>query len=230
VEEQRYTGVDNLEVLDSARNYNRFLTDRIVAESAGSSFAIDFGAGTGTIAAAVAARGIDVLCIEADAGLRQRLAARGLQSRRDLAEVDLECCAFIYSINVLEHIEDDAAALAALGARLQHGGRVLLYVPAFQVLYSSMDRKIGHWRRYSRGRLRDIARQAGLEVDTIRYADSLGFAASLAYKLFGSRKGDLSRGAVGIFDRVVFPCSLVLDRLGCSHLFGKNIWAVLRRP
>jgi len=193
VEAQPYTGVDNLEVLDNAHNYNRFLTDRVVAVGAGARLAIDFGAGTGTIAAAVRRRGIDVLCIEADAGLRQRLQERGLQARADLAEVAPEAAAFIYSINVLEHIEDDAGALAALAARLAPGGRILLYVPAFQVLYSTMDRKIGHWRRYSRGRLHDIARRAGLEVETMRYADCLGFAATLAKNCDSGTSESVSR-------------------------------------
>jgi len=230
LEAQQYSGVDNLEVLDNAHNYNRFLVDRVVAASAGARAAIDFGAGTGTIAAAVTRRGIEVLCVEADAGLRRRLQDRGLQTRPDLDSVAPESCAFVYSINVLEHIEDDAAALTALAERLQPGGRMLLYVPAFQLLYSSMDRKIGHHRRYSRHRLRDIAGRAGLEIETLRYADSLGFLATLAYKAIGSRSGDLSPSAIAFFDRIVFPGSRFLDRLGCAHLFGKNLWAVLRRP
>jgi len=230
VVEPGYQGVDNLEILDGAVRYNRFLVDRIIAAGRGTPTAVDFGAGMGTIAAAVAARGVEVLCVEPDAGLRRTLGARGLRAAADVEAIPAGSRDFVYTINVLEHIEDDAAALGAIGSRLRSGGRLFVYVPAFQVLYSSMDRKVGHHRRYSRARLRALATGAGFEIESLRYADSLGFLATLAYKAIGSRSGDLSPAAVGFFDRVVFPCSRVLDRLGCEGLFGKNLCAVLRRP
>ena len=56
----------------------------------------------------------------------------------------------IVMMNVLEHIEDDAAAVAALREGLKSGGRLVVYVPAFMLLYSKFDREIGHYRRYKR--------------------------------------------------------------------------------
>jgi hypothetical protein len=49
---------------------------------------------------------------------------------------------YIYSVNVLEHIHDDNATIAALRARLKISGRLLIYVLAFPLLYTSMDRKL----------------------------------------------------------------------------------------
>ena len=59
----------------------------------------------------------------------------------------------IYTSNVLEHIDDDLAALKQLRATLSPGGRIAIYVPAMQVLYSDMDRSLGHYRRYGRQEL-----------------------------------------------------------------------------
>jgi SAM-dependent methyltransferase len=55
----------------------------------------------------------------------------------------------VLSLNVLEHIADDELALQNMAQLLQPGGRLILIVPAHDRLYGSMDRAIGHYRRYS---------------------------------------------------------------------------------
>src|SRR5437016_5447341 len=59
------------------------------------------------------------------------------------------------------------------------GGRLILWVPAFQLLYSDFDRKIGHHRRYRKGELRAQLTRAGYEVAEIRYVNSVGALAWL---------------------------------------------------
>ena len=228
--DSRYHGVDNLEVLVDAVRYNRFLVEEVLRAGAGCATALDFGAGTGSVSALVRERGIRVACVETDARLRERLSQLGFAVFDDVTRVSAQSQDFIYSINVLEHIEDDEAALSALHARLKPGGRCMLYVPALQVLYSSMDRKIGHYRRYHRSGLAGLADRAGFTVERVEYADSLGFFVTLLYKVIGSRRGDISPWSVRIYDSVIFPVSRVLDRMGCSRLFGKNLLIVLRRP
>ena len=56
-------------------------------------------------------------------------------------------------VNVLEHIDDDVGALADLRELLEPGGRLCVFVPAFDGLYSDFDRRIGHRRRYRRSQL-----------------------------------------------------------------------------
>jgi hypothetical protein len=92
-----------------------------------------------------------------------------------------------------------------------------------------MDRKIGHHRRYRRRGLVEIARKAGFVVERVEYADSMGFFVTFLYKIIGSRRGDVSPASVRVYDRFLFPVSRVMDRLGCSRLFGKNLLAVMRR-
>jgi SAM-dependent methyltransferase len=225
-----YEGIDNLEVLTHAVHYSRFLVDAVVRAGRGCRTALDFGAGTGSLSVMARERGLEVACVEPDPDLRERLRGLGFEVYDDVASVPDQSQEFIYSLNVLEHIENDEGALAALLARLQPGGRCFLYVPALQVLYSSMDRKIGHYRRYHRDGLVRIARRAGFAIERAEYADSMGVVVTLLYKLVGSRRGDVSPASVWIYDRLVFPVSRLADRLGCSRLFGKNLLVVMRRP
>jgi SAM-dependent methyltransferase len=228
--DQDYQGVDNLEVLADAVRYSDFLVDCVVRSGRGCRTALDFGAGTGSMSAMTRARGIQVECVEPDPRLRTMLDGQGFRVYADLSDVADQSQEYIYSLNVLEHIEDDEATLAALYSKLKPSGRFFLYVPALQALYSSMDKKIGHYRRYHRKPLLGIIQRAGFVIERAEYADSLGVFATLLYKAVGSRKGDVSRTPLRIYDRVVFPVSRVLDRMGCARWFGKNLWVVARRP
>ena len=70
-------------------------------------------------------------------------------------------------------------ALRAVYRCLRPGGRFYLYVPAFPLLFSAMDRKVGHHRRYRLAGLTSQLQRAGFRVLRARYADSLGFFATL---------------------------------------------------
>ena len=62
----------------------------------------------------------------------------------------------VVMINVLEHVEDDVAALHDAWKALRPGGRLILWVPAMEWLYSDLDRRIGHHRRYHLKQLRRL--------------------------------------------------------------------------
>ena len=225
---QGYTGTDNLEVMREAVNYNRALLDLVKAHARKSDRMLDFGAGTGTFATALAAEGYAVECVEPDPAQRAAIAGAGLRVHGDLAAIPARSVDCAYTLNVLEHIEDDLATIRALGERLVRGGRLVVYVPAFQVLYTSMDRKVGHVRRYRRTDLRAKVETAGLTVLRSEYVDSLGFAATLAFRALGSKSGDIDRDAVRAYDRYAFPLSRRLDR-ALNRVVGKNVYLVAQR-
>lgn len=224
-----YTGTDNLEVMAEAVNYNAFLHAQVAAHAHAGDRALDFGAGIGTFALEFARRGGDVACLEPDAAQAARLEGLGLLVFRDLDDVADASLDYVYTLNVLEHIDDDAAAMRALAAKLRPGGRLFVYVPAFPVLYSSMDRKVGHVRRYRREGLGALVATAGLRDVRARYVDSLGFLAALAFKWLGNERGDIDRRALRLYDRFVFPPSRALDRL-VGRWFGKNVLLTARKP
>lgn len=80
----------------------------------------------------------------------------------------------IVCLNVLEHIEDDRAALARLFAMLAPGGRLVLLVPAHRWLYGGIDRAIGHYRRYDLADLVERMRDAGFRVERSWFFNRLG--------------------------------------------------------
>lgn len=219
-----YFGRDNLEVMQEAENYNRFLLDLILSSARGDELLVDFGAGSGTFALPVAASGFRVTCVETDPVLSASLVERGLHVVSSLEMLEDESIDYLYSLNVLEHIDDDDAIANLWFRKLRRGGRLFVYVPAFQALYSSMDRKVGHFRRYTKQILTDKLVQAGFEVSEARYADSIGFVATMLYKALDNGKGEVNRKMLKIYDRWIFPISLILD--GAAFPFvGKNVYA-----
>jgi SAM-dependent methyltransferase len=73
----------------------------------------------------------------------------------------------VICLNVLEHIEDDLAALRNIRSMLDDGGCAIILVPCGQSIYNSLDEELGHFRRYSEDQLRERMTAAGFDVDTI---------------------------------------------------------------
>ena len=138
--------------MTEAKNYNAFLVELVLKNrgKSGSMEAVDFGAGIGTFARMLHERGVNVLCVEPDSAQCAAIRAQGLLATTDLGSLPDDSVEYLYSLNVLEHIEDDDGALRLIARKIAPGGRVLLYVPAFELLFTSMDRKVGHHRRYRR--------------------------------------------------------------------------------
>lgn len=219
-----YGGTDNLEVMEEARNYNRWLIQQVLREMPPGGRVLDFGAGLGFFTRAVRAGGLSVEAVESDPGHVGVLRAAGLPVHSDLDAIGDGSVDGIFSLNVLEHIEDDRAVLRQFARILRPEASLLVYVPALPSLFTSMDAKVGHVRRYRRTELRWKLEEAGLRVVDLRYADILGVLATLAYRVAGSRRGDLNRTAIVAYDRLAFPVSRILDRC-LGGIVGKNLIA-----
>jgi len=134
----------------------------------------------------------------------------------------------VVCVNVLEHIEDDAAALRAMAEILIPGGVIVLLVPAFEALYGPIDRNLGHYRRYRRGPLRKLAGAVGLEVRKLHYINALGLFGWWVNARVLKRETQSDR-QIAVFDRWMVPIFSALE--GAIHPpFGQSLLAVLRRP
>jgi glycosyltransferase involved in cell wall biosynthesis len=108
----------------------------------------------------------------------------------------------ITCINVLEHTRDDVGALRRAHQLLQPEGRVIVFVPAGRSLFGSMDRGIGHERRYEREELVEKLQQAGFEVEHVSFQNRIArFAWWLNAKVLG--RSALPSGQSRVFDRLV---------------------------
>jgi SAM-dependent methyltransferase len=224
-----YTGRDNLEAMQEAHRYNEHLLNLVRNVLRPGDVVVDFGAGIGTFARVLTSEGHTIHCVEPDLDQAALIHSAGLPVHTSAQDLPAGGADVIYSFNVLEHIENDAALLAELFLALKPGGRFIVYVPAFPVLFTSMDRKVGHFRRYKRADLRSKLELAGFEVCRINYADSAGFFATLLFRVFGSDSGDIAPGAVAFYDRWVFPVSVAADKV-LSGVLGKNLAAIARKP
>jgi SAM-dependent methyltransferase len=81
----------------------------------------------------------------------------------------------IVILDVLEHVEDDKAALLALRSRLKSGGWLLVTVPAYQFLWSQHDEINHHKRRYVLKGLKQLVRKAGFAVNYSSYFNTFLF-------------------------------------------------------
>jgi SAM-dependent methyltransferase len=223
--ELSYSGLDILQALERATNYNALLLDLILTNGRGRRRMLDFGAGIGTFSKLLRKKGIDVVCVEPDVYLSDALIREGFPTLRDLEQVPDASFEFIFTLNVLEHIEDDQTTVRRLGAKLKKGGRLLIYVPAFELLWTSLDDKLRHYRRYRRAALESLARAAGLSVVESRYVDSLGFFATLGFKFFGDKHGAFSVRGIALYDRYIVPPSRALDSF-LGQVMGKNVCVI----
>jgi SAM-dependent methyltransferase len=80
----------------------------------------------------------------------------------------------VVALNVLEHIADDVQAMESIARLLRPGGRFVVLVPALQALFGSLDRELGHVRRYSRRTLTQALELAGFRVQHTFYFNTVG--------------------------------------------------------
>jgi hypothetical protein len=192
----------------------------------------EFGAGTGFLAEIFRAQyQIEPDCIELDPNLVSVIKSKGLNCFQFLSKSPQNYQA-IYTSNVLEHIENDSATLKELFNSLIPGGVIGIYVPAHPFLYSTMDREIGHVRRYTRSELRRKVLAAGFSIQTLSYDEFIGFFASAFVKIVGYKnKANLgSQKSLVFYDRVIYPISRVFDLLGFRYIVGKNLIVIATKP
>jgi len=212
-------------------NYNKSIVSEFVKMSCGEKNIsnlqyVDFGAGTGSLATLFTSHfNISPICIEIDKDLRSHLKANGFTAVEKITEIQ-EALDFIYSSNVLEHVKNDVEALEEIHSKLKEGGKLAIYVPALPILYSSLDVKVGHYRRYSKRELKAKISASGYRIDKCYYNDSVGFFVGVILKFleFNPDSGLGSKKSLVFYDRVIWPISHFLDRVGLKYLFGKNLY------
>jgi len=132
----------------------------------------------------------------------------------------------ILYIDVLEHIEQDAAELERVSHHLTPGGAIVVLSPAHQWLFSPFDQSIGHFRRYSRKTLAALA-PPGMIQERIFYLDSVGLAASAANR-FLLKASMPTPKQIQIWDKLMVPASRLLDPL-LAYGMGKSIAGIWRK-
>lgn len=228
---------DELALFAHAVNWKNYFADHLRPYLGAE--VLEVGAGLGSTTLILCAEHSRWVCLEPDIGMADNLArmiAAGQLPSCCLVEVgtiaDLvgrvgeERFDSVVYIDVLEHIKEDRAELAEAIRLLRPGGHLVVLSPAFPWLYTSFDRAIGHFRRYRRAGLLDIA-PVGARPVLARYLDSIGLCASLANRLL-LRSRMPSQQQILTWDRLMVPLSRLVDPL-VSYSFGRSILAVWQR-
>jgi len=182
----------------------------------------------------------EVKAIEPDEDSRSYAAAQsGLDVRAGLLPAPLpdfgQAFDLIAAFDVIEHVDDDAAAVAALGDRLAPGGFMIATVPAYAWMWSDHDAAHHHKRRYRLADFRRLFESAGLRVRRASHFNALLFppiaAVRLAKNAAGLTGGDEAmppRPLNGVL-KAVFR--LEREVLKATDLpFGVSILLIAQRP
>jgi SAM-dependent methyltransferase len=107
----------------------------------------------------------------------------------ELAGVPEQYYDLIGAFDVIEHIADDAAAIASIAKRLKPGGKFVMAVPAHQWMWSAHDVVNHHQRRYSKAGLKRMIAQSPMRLVKIGYFNSLLFPLAVAERAASKLKG-----------------------------------------
>jgi SAM-dependent methyltransferase len=134
----------------------------------------------------------------------------------------------IVSVNVLEHIGDDARELRSYRRMLAaRAGHLCLCVPARAELYATIDRTMGHHRRYQRRELRALLVSAGFEVVRLDYFNFAGYVGWwLSFRLLQRRHFDAP--VLRLFDRRLFRLTHAVERWVGPPPIGQSLLAICK--
>ena len=204
---------------------------------AGGARLAELGCGSGGMLEALGRFGTAV-GVETDPALRERARERGLDVRAgalpDAIPLEVGRWDAVCLFDVLEHVDDEAGALAACRRLLGPGGRLFVTVPAYAWLWSPHDELLGHRRRYTARTLRQVAERAGFAVERLTYFNTLLAPPIMAVRLARAalrRSGhDLDRPAPWL-NRALAACFSAEARLlaWMSPPFGISVLLAARR-
>lgn len=226
--------VADLEVMSSANNYRDWMYKRV--EPFIGQRILEVGAGIGNFTSLLLDRELVVAtdkyekCVDY---LKTRLGdnLKTEPTILDLAAPDESLARYdldtVICMNVLEHVEDDLAALKYMNRVLVTGGRAVILVPAFQFLYGSIDHAIEHYRRYTRKSLLPVMERAGFKIERAFYMNVIGMAGWFWNNRVRKIEEENAK-QIGVFDKFIAPWAERVER-ALPPPFGLSLIAIGRK-
>jgi SAM-dependent methyltransferase len=222
-------GLHTLEVIAKADRFNRWMYDQFKHQLKGE--VLEIGSGIGNISKLVIEEGYSITLSDYNEEYCENLKEKfsSIKNVREIISIDLLHSDFenkyksyknkfdsIFLLNVIEHIEDDQLAVSNCNYLLKTNGHLILLAPAYSWLYSSFDKQLGHFRRYSLRSLKELLIEEKFNILSGSY---FNFAGISGWLLFGKilNQKMLSSGEMSAFNKIV-PIAKLIDKL-----FGKKI-------
>jgi hypothetical protein len=220
----------------SAHTFWHWVRFDIVAEVARDRHAnrvLDIGAGSGMLGDWMTthlpsmAYSFEELSPVLDAALAEHF---GGEARHD-ATAPIDADTLVAMLDVVEHIEDDLAAMTHLAGRMRAGSSLVLTVPALQWAFSSWDTELGHYRRYSRRGVRELLEHAGFEVSSVTYLFPEMLVMLPVRKVRRAQRSDVDFPQLGDrMNRLGYGVSHLTARLRRVWPAGTSVVAVATKP
>ena len=222
-------GLHTLEVIAKADRFNRWMYDQFRGQLKGE--ILEIGSGIGNISKLVVEEGHSITLSDYNEEYCKELKRKfdGTKKVKEVIRIDLLDPEFekkyslykerfdsIFLLNVIEHIKDDDLAIKNCKYLLKLNGHLILLAPAYSWLYSSFDKQLGHFRRYSLKSLSDLLKKNNFSLLTSSYFNCAGIGGWL---LFGKilHQKMLSSSEMSAFNKIV-PIAKGIDKL-----FGKRL-------
>lgn len=233
-------GLDTLEAVAQAHNFNRWMYQTIRPYNNGR--VLEIGSGIGNISQFFLEDGAPITLSDIRPQYCTMLAKRFADKfpnfegapLLDIVSPDFDekfqsyfgTFDSIFALNVVEHIENDELALANCKKLLCSGGKITILVPAFQALYNRFDEELFHYRRYDKQSLTALFKRTGYKVETSFYFNSVGV---LGWFVSGKiqRNKTIPEGQMKLFDKLV-PLVRLTDKI-IGRSFGLSVLVVGRK-
>ncbi len=229
-----YNGFQELlDIENYLGNYNDYIVNLFLnnfTSIKSDSNIIDFGSGIGTLSYILKTKtNLSPICIEIDCQNKKVLSDRGFKYFNNLKQIKKKAD-FLFSSNVLEHIENDELVLSEIFSILKKGGYLFLYLPAHDHLWTGLDDKVGHYRRYNKKQLLKKITNCGFVIEKCHYADSIGYFLALLTKfMLPEPNKSIQPIILKIYNYIFLPFSKIFDSLGFKHIIGKNIVVLAKK-
>ncbi|MBI2595302.1 methyltransferase domain-containing protein [Candidatus Daviesbacteria bacterium] len=219
--------IQALETLSGLNAYNLWLVSKF--KNFIKNDVLEIGSGIGTITSILISTGFNVTPSEINKKYIKKL--KQFSKQPLFLDITKPCkinkkFQTIVAVNVVEHTRDDMKVLINISKLLKDKGILILLAPAHNFLYGSYDKRVGHFRRYSKKEISNKLVKTNFKIKKIFYINKLGALGWFVNSKLLKRKG-LPQHQTWLINKLV-PCLDFLDKTVPLN-FGLSIIAIAQK-
>jgi 2-polyprenyl-3-methyl-5-hydroxy-6-metoxy-1,4-benzoquinol methylase len=228
------TGFKTLRIVKSAENFNRWMYETIKPFCSGE--ILEIGSGIGNISQFFLNAGYQITLSDINKSYCEELKNRFslYNNLRGLILLDIACSDFdieyrnclnkydtVFSLNVIEHIQNDVLAINNCYKLLKPNGKLIILAPAYQILHNKFDIGLQHYRRYTKKSLNILISRNKFRIIKSKYFNAAGI---LGWYISGKlqKNKNIPEYQMNLFDNFVFIFRVIdkmlLNQIGLSVL------------